>query len=87
MQEQGLGDMAVLTWVGLLAPTGTPEDIRALLSRNVMEILKEPAVRESIVQQGSLLSPLPMKEFGAFLAQDIERWANIVQEARVALAQ
>jgi tripartite-type tricarboxylate transporter receptor subunit TctC len=52
-----------------------------------MEILKEPAVRESIVQQGSLLSPLPMKEFGAFLAQDIERWANIVQEARVALAQ
>jgi tripartite-type tricarboxylate transporter receptor subunit TctC len=60
MQEQGLGDMAVLTWVGLLAPTGTPEDIRALLSRNVMEILKEPAVRESIVQQGSLLSPLPI---------------------------
>lgn len=87
MQEQGLGDMAVLTWVGLLAPAGTPEPIRYMLSRSVMEILKDPSIRENILRQGSLLSPLPLKEFGAFLTHDAKRWASIVQESRVALGQ
>ncbi|WP_167670893.1 Bug family tripartite tricarboxylate transporter substrate binding protein [Allopusillimonas ginsengisoli] len=85
MKEQGLNDLAVLTWVGLLAPAGTPEAIRETLSRNVMEILKDPAISETILKQGSLLSPLPMKEFGVFLEQDIKRWTDIVRESRVAL--
>ena len=87
MKEQGLGDMAVLTWVGLLAPTGTPEDIRRMLGQHVVEILKDPAVSESILQQGSLLAPLDTSEFDAFLKQDIKRWSAIVEESRVALNQ
>lgn len=85
MKEQGLGDMAVLTWVGLLAPTGTPETIRGLLGGHVVEILKSPVVSESILQQGSLLAPLGTADFSAFLAQDIKRWNAIVKESRVAL--
>lgn len=87
MKEQGLGDMAVLTWVGLLAPAGTPQEIRQTLSDHVLEILKNPEVRKSILDQGSLLSPLGMAEFDAFLKQDIQRWNEIVTESRVALAE
>lgn len=85
MKEQGLGDMAVLTWVGLLAPAGTPENIRRLLGGHVVDILKSPVVSESILQQGSLLSPLGTADFSEFLAQDIKRWNAIVKESRVTL--
>ncbi len=84
MKEQNVDDLSILTWVGLLAPRDTPEPIRQMLSDHVMEILKSPDIAEKILGQGSILSPMPMAQYGQFLKADNLRWERIIEESKFA---
>ncbi len=79
--EQGIRDFDVTTWVGVLAPAKTPEEIRRKLSSVIVDVMRSPKIETSIKQQGSLVAPLELDDFTRFLAQDHERWTRIVQEA------
>ncbi|NYT82780.1 tripartite tricarboxylate transporter substrate binding protein [Alcaligenaceae bacterium] len=80
--EQGIDDFDVKTWVGLLAPAGTPEAIRKRVSDEVQHVLALPEIREAIEQQGSIVSFLPVEKFAEFLERDEERWKRIIDQSK-----
>jgi tripartite-type tricarboxylate transporter receptor subunit TctC len=82
--EGGL-DYRTGTWFGLLAPARTPEQIVTVLHKEVAEILREPAVRDRIVEQGAEVVGNTPAEFRAFLKEETERLAAVVRNAKMQL--
>jgi len=83
-KESGL-DYRTGTWFGLLAPAKTPDSIIETLARQVTDVLKEPAVRDRIVEQGAELVGNTPVEFRVFLKEETGRLAAVVRNAKMQL--
>jgi tripartite-type tricarboxylate transporter receptor subunit TctC len=85
LQELGLKDYDVSSWFGLYLPAGTPKDVVAKISVEVQKFLREPAVREKLVQMGADPVGNTPEEFATFTKNEIDRWARVVKSAGVKL--
>ncbi|MCS6932049.1 MAG: tripartite tricarboxylate transporter substrate-binding protein [Acetobacteraceae bacterium] len=78
--EQGFPEIQAATWFGIVAPRGTPGPVRALLHGQLNAILAEPEIQARFSAAGVDIEPSPTPEaFGAFLAEDRERWGRVVR--------
>ena len=77
--EAGLKGFEVRSWNGVVVPTGTPKEIIARLNTEIVRILRQPELREKFLVQGVELVPTTPDEFGAFIRQDIAKWAKVIQ--------
>ena len=77
--ESGLKGFEVKSWNGVVVPTGTPKEIIARLNTEIVRILRQPDLREKFLVQGVELVPTTPEEFGAFIRQDIAKWAKVIQ--------
>jgi len=74
-------DMGV--WFGLFAPAKTPEAITARLNKELVEVLKIPAVSSKLSESGVALSVLGPKDFAGFIAKETAKYQKIVQTAGI----
>lgn len=82
--ELGLPDMDVTaSWVGLLAPAGTPEAVVQRLAIEVNKAMALPAVTQRLRALGGVQVGGSPAEFGAFLKSDYDRWATLIKAAGV----
>jgi len=77
--DAGLKGFEVKSWNGVVVPTGTPKEIIARLNGEIVRILRQPDLREKFLVQGVELVPTTPEEFGAFIKQDIAKWAKVIQ--------
>ena len=77
--EAGLSGIEMETWLGLVAPTGTPRDAIDQANAAFNRALKLPQVRERLVAQGLELVGGTPEAFGARIRDDIARFGKIVQ--------
>lgn len=70
-------------WVGLLAPAGTPSAIINKLNSAMNLALIQPEVIKRMKDLGATPSGDSPAEFKAFLTQDLDRWAKIVQASGI----
>ena len=70
-------------WVGLLAPAGTPSAIINKLNSAMNLALIQPEVIKRMKDLGATPSGDSPAEFKAFLTQDLDRWARIVQASGI----
>jgi tripartite-type tricarboxylate transporter receptor subunit TctC len=82
--ESGL-DYRTGTWFGLLAPAKTPPAIIDLLHRTTAMVLQDHGVRAKIVEQGAEVVANSPAEFRAFVKDETERLAGVVQGANIRL--
>jgi tripartite-type tricarboxylate transporter receptor subunit TctC len=82
LKESGI-DVEADAWNGLIAPGGTPRELVAKISKDVVAIIKEPAVREKLAAQ--LMEPVGSspEEFRALIKNEIARWAPVIKAADV----
>jgi tripartite-type tricarboxylate transporter receptor subunit TctC len=66
-----------------LAPAGTPEAIVNKLNAAMNVALKQPEVIKRMKDLGATPSGTSPAEFRAYLTQDLERWAKVVQAAGI----
>jgi tripartite-type tricarboxylate transporter receptor subunit TctC len=71
------------TWVGILAPAGTPRDTVNTLSRSMASAVKRADMRERFVQLG--VDPVgdTPEEFTQFLRDEIAKWGKVIKAANV----
>ena len=62
------------TWVGILAPTGTPREIVQTLSREMQQVLKRPDLRERFLTLGIDAVGNTPDEFSQFLRDEVAKW-------------
>jgi tripartite-type tricarboxylate transporter receptor subunit TctC len=82
--ESGL-DYRTGTWFGLLAPAKTPPGIIDLLHGTTAMVLQDRGVHAKIVEQGAEVVANSPAEFRAFVKDETERLAGVVQGANIRL--
>jgi tripartite-type tricarboxylate transporter receptor subunit TctC len=83
MQESGIRDYAVEGWTGLAAPAATPPAIVNALNGGIVKVLNQPETRAKMAADGATLVGGTPKEFGAFIAAEVEKWGRIVKQAAI----
>ncbi len=81
--ESGLPGILSSVWVGILAPAGTPADIVQKLNREIVAILREPAMSARLVDQGFEVVAGTPEQFGQLIKSDYERFGVIVRKAGI----
>jgi tripartite-type tricarboxylate transporter receptor subunit TctC len=66
-------------WIGVMAPKGTPTEVVTFLNKSINAVIETPAVKEAWLKQGAIPLVKTPDEFGAFLRQDIAKWANVIK--------
>jgi tripartite-type tricarboxylate transporter receptor subunit TctC len=77
--EQGLAGFDASSWYGLVAPVKTPEPVLAKLRDEVAKALKAPDMIARIHELGSEPGTVLGKEFGAFMAAETKKWADVIR--------
>jgi tripartite-type tricarboxylate transporter receptor subunit TctC len=80
LQEAGLKDFVVETWIGMFAPAGTPKPIVEFLQKELIRIVALPDVKERLA--GLSYEPVgsTSEQFSAQIAVDTARWAKTVKD-------
>jgi tripartite-type tricarboxylate transporter receptor subunit TctC len=82
--EQGFPELDSATWYGLLAPAGTPQPVLTALHAALNATLAEPEVVRRLTESGVEVETSESPDaFGRFLTTDRERWAQVVQRAKM----
>ena len=81
--EQGLADMELENWTGLMMPAGTPRAIVDKVSAEAIRIVKSPDVAERVAALGFTATGLGPQEFGAILQKDVLRWREVVKARNI----
>jgi tripartite-type tricarboxylate transporter receptor subunit TctC len=79
LDELGFQGFPTVSWVGIVAPAGTPRPIVAKLNTAINESLRSPEMQASITRLGYDARPMSPEEFGAFVAGDEAKWAAVVK--------
>lgn len=82
MAEAGHPDFVIAFWNGVLAPAGTPAPVVEKLGAALLEVMAQPAIRDALVRQGSVLMPLGPKELAAYMAKDSAHWKSVATTIR-----
>jgi len=81
LSEAGLSGTSFISWIGFLAPAGTPRLVLDKLNGAMVEALRTPSVVESIRKAGgSDIFASSVEEFGTFLARERAQWSSVIRE-------
>jgi tripartite-type tricarboxylate transporter receptor subunit TctC len=82
--EAAVPDYKYESWFGLMAPAGTPRDIRVKVSRDVAAALQMEDVKDRLTKFGSIPAPTTPERFDEIIRSDTERYGKVLRDAGVA---
>jgi len=80
MIEAGITGAESGSWIGFLAPTGTPKDIIDKIAAGVKEVVAMPEVSQQLIGQGAVPTSSTPAQFAELIANDRKRYARIITE-------
>jgi tripartite-type tricarboxylate transporter receptor subunit TctC len=78
MLEAGLDGYPPETWMGVVAPGGTPDAVVGRLNAAINDVLASAETKASLAKIGFKEKPGTARDFAALIASDAERWAAVV---------
>jgi tripartite-type tricarboxylate transporter receptor subunit TctC len=85
MVESGFDQFVVTSITAIVAPPGTPIDIRRRLNQAVAAALASEEVERALSRTGGEARPASLEELASFLAGEQQRWARIIEATRVTI--
>jgi tripartite-type tricarboxylate transporter receptor subunit TctC len=71
------------TWMGIVAPPGTPASVAARLSAAIGSVVRQPDFRQRLIDfQAEPLGSTP-EEMAQVIRQDTERWTEVIHSAGI----
>ena len=81
--EAGVAGFEKYNWFGMLAPAGTPEPVLAALNRELVAIMRDPAMQKWLESQGAEAVAGTPEEFAALIRRDQAKWAKVVKDVGI----
>jgi len=83
LADEGVTDIDVDIWYAFLGPPALAREQVTLLDKEIVAILRDPEVRDTLQKQG--LTPLPgtPEDLTRMIARDLERWTAVVRAAKI----
>jgi tripartite-type tricarboxylate transporter receptor subunit TctC len=79
----GLPGYEAYTWVGIMAPAGTPRDIVARLNADAVAVLGRQDLKDTLAGQGAEAAPGTPEQFGSHVKSELAKWAQVVKTAGI----
>jgi len=83
VDEQGLKGFQAVAWNGLNAPGRTPKEIVAKLNADVLKVIRSPELVDKLRAEGSDPVGNTIDQYGAFLREEIAKWAKVIKLANI----
>ncbi len=83
ISETVLKGFDVATWQAIVAPKGTPQAVVDLVNARMSEVLAEPAVKASMLQQGADIVDGKPAQCGAFIDRETARWTDTIEREHI----
>ena len=81
VSESGIPGFEAVSWVGVLAPAGTPKPILDKIHQDLLTVLAMPDVKERLATTGAELSSGTPADFEAFIRNETTKWAKAVKDS------
>jgi tripartite-type tricarboxylate transporter receptor subunit TctC len=79
LAEAGVAGFEAVTWLGLLAPAGTPAPVVAYLNKEVVAVLNDPEVAKRLAAQGFVPKPMGHEAFAQFIQAETTKFAQLIK--------
>jgi tripartite-type tricarboxylate transporter receptor subunit TctC len=73
----------MVTYLGLMAPKGTPDDVVAKLNAEINEILADPAIKKSLEEQGMIVDGGTPAHYQEQIAAEYETRGKIIRDLKL----
>ncbi|MBX3671960.1 MAG: tripartite tricarboxylate transporter substrate binding protein [Burkholderiales bacterium] len=81
--EAGVPDFEASSWVGILAPAGTPRPVIDRLNKELNALLTSPEVVERLAKLGIVATPGTPEQFGEQMKADLAKYGPVVKAAGI----
>ena len=78
--EQGYPGIVALSWIGFLAPGGTPKPIIDRYNKEIVRILNTPEVKGKLEAMEFEVTASSPKYFADWIATEIPRWGKVIRD-------
>lgn len=79
LAESGIPGFEAVTWLGLLAPGGTPAPTVTWINKEVLAVLESPSVISKLVAQGFTPKPMSPEVFRRFIQDETRKFADLIK--------
>jgi len=83
LAESGVPGFEAVTWLGLLAPAGTPPAVVTYLNQEVLAILDSPAVKGRMAAQGFTPRPMTPEGFRKFIRDETVKFSSLIKSNNI----
>lgn len=77
--SSGLPGFDSTLWIGLVAPSGTPQAVIDKINMGIAKAMQEPDVRSALEAQGLSPASNSSEAFDALIQKDAARWSNLIE--------
>lgn len=83
LSESALPGFNAISWIGLLAPAGTPPDLVEKIAADVRAVMADEAVKARFASLGAVPRTTSPQEFSKLIAADKTRYAQIIRSRKI----
>ena len=83
MSEAAIPGYNSISWIGLLAPSGTPKDLVEKMSADVREVLATDEVKHKLIELGAIPLSTTPAQFQQIIDNDRKRYASVIKESNI----
>jgi tripartite-type tricarboxylate transporter receptor subunit TctC len=81
--EAGLTGYSVDLWLGLFAPVGMPDDVKAKLVKALQTVAEKPQFKTQLANVGAVPRGPAPAETAAFVKAEYEKWKQVIAEGKI----
>ena len=81
--ESGIPGFDAASWIGIVAPAGTPPALVEKISADIKAVVLEQDTKQTLIQQGATPMPLTPTAFKARIESDRQRYAKVIKDGNV----
>jgi tripartite-type tricarboxylate transporter receptor subunit TctC len=75
----------ISTWIGLVAPAGTPRDIVDKVQREIVTMYADPVIADKLEKSGISTASSTPEEFAIFVRRELDRWGQVFKDSGIQL--
>src|SRR5262247_2790440 len=75
----------ISTWIGFVAPAGTPRGIIDKVQREVVRMYADPVIADKLEKSGISTASSTPEEMSAFVRKELERWGQVFKDSGIQL--
>ena len=85
LAEAALPGFNSISWIGVLAPAGTPKEIVDKVSSDVREVLASDDVKLKLIELGAVPAGTTPAQFQALIASDRKRYEQVIKDKKISV--